>query len=184
MKFNFEVDTDKQGWLTDLQEFVTILSLGTEALNEDRPTTKVADAEEPSPEELAAAAEAKEKADAEAAAEEKKKAAAEKRKKAAAEKKAKEEAAAAEKKAKGEAEAKAKAEAEADEDDGLGLDDEDEDDGETYTQEDVKKALQAYMKIEGKPAAIKIMKDHGASNLTAIKEEDYASVIRAAKIDD
>ena len=97
-------------------------------------------------------------------AEAKKKAAAEKRKKAAAEKKAKEE-----------AEAKAKEEAEA----AAAAEEEEKSDEPEFTREDVKAKLKDYAALEGKEAAIGILKDHGAASITELAEDKYADVIAA-----
>ena len=109
-----------------------------------------------------AEAEAKKKAEAEAEA--KKKADAEAKKKADAE-------------AKKKAEEEAAAEAEADD---LGLDDTSSGEIEevTYTREDVRKALKDYADLEGRDAAIKVLKDHGAASMGELKEEHYPSVMK------
>ena len=113
-----------------------------------------------------------------AEAEAKKAAAATKRAKTMADKKAAKEAA--------EAEA-AEAEADDDDDDGLGddgLGDDDDDFGDDVpapTLGDVRKAMRAKADADGKPAALKILSDLGASSLGELKEEDYAAAIAAAE---
>lgn len=59
--------------------------------------------------------------------------------------------------------------------DGLG----DDNGPEAPTIEDVRKALKEYASIEGKPAAIQILKDNGASSIGELKEKKFASVIAA-----
>jgi len=111
--------------------------------------------------------------DAVAAEEAKKKEAAAKRKAAREKKKAEEEAA-----------AKAKAEAKAAEDDDLdGLDDDDGlgDDEPTYTREDVRAKLKEVQSVKGKPAAIQILKDNGASSMSELAENKFADAIAAAE---
>lgn len=53
----------------------------------------------------------------------------------------------------------------------------DDDDGPTL--EEVRKALKEYAAIEGKEAAIQILKDHGASSMSELDEEHYADVVAA-----
>lgn len=103
---------------------------------------------------------------------------------------------AAEKKARLAAAKKAKATKEAaeteddDNDDGLdddtdddldGLDDDDDGgDPDEPTAEDVRRALKEYSQIEGKPAAIKIIKDvAGASSMADVKPKFFKKVIAA-----
>ncbi len=47
--------------------------------------------------------------------------------------------------------------------------------------EDVRKALKAYSALEGKPAAIKILTDHGAASIGELDAVEYASVITATE---
>lgn len=65
-------------------------------------------------------------------------------------------------------------------DDDMGLDDDDDDEP---TIEQVRTALKAYRDVEGKDAAIKILKDHGASSMGDLKSDKYAEVLAAAKLD-
>ena len=81
----------------------------------------------------------------------------------------------------------AEAEADDDDDDGLGddgLGDDDDDFGDDVpapTLGDVRKAMRAKADADGKPAALKILSDLGASSLGELKEEDYAAAIAAAE---
>lgn len=72
---------------------------------------------------------------------------------------------------------------ELDADDELGPDDPEEETP-SYTVDDVRKALKAFAAKMGKPAALKILKDHSAAAITEIKEEDYPSVMKAAALPD
>lgn len=70
------------------------------------------------------------------------------------------------------------------------LQDSDNDEGEeeeeqTYTADDVKAALRAYAKIEGRPAAIMKLQQltGGKSEVKAIPEDQYAAVIAGLKAD-
>lgn len=114
-------------------------------------------AEEPDTSEADAAAE-KKKADAAA----KKKADDKKKADAAAKKKADEEAAA----------AKAAEEAEAEEGGG-------DDAGSEFTRDDVRAKLKEHAALEGKEAAIQILKDNGAASITELAEDKFADVIEA-----
>lgn len=49
----------------------------------------------------------------------------------------------------------------------------------TWTQDEVRKILKEYAKIEGKDAAIKIINDHGAESIAEIDADKYQSVVDA-----
>lgn len=65
--------------------------------------------------------------------------------------------------------------------DDLGLDDEPEEKAETYTVDDVRKALKNYRDINGGPATMQVLKDHGASGMGDLKPEKFASVMKAVR---
>lgn len=89
--------------------------------------------------------------------------------------KAKKEAAAAEAKA-----AKAKRDAEeAEEAEAAAAKKAEEDAGPKLTLEEVRAKLKEYAAIEGKDAAIKILKDHGAASISELDEAKYADVVAA-----
>lgn len=77
--------------------------------------------------------------------------------------------------------AKEKAEAEDDEDE-----DEDETENEkdesSVTRDQVRAALKDYAAIEGKPAAIKILHDHGAKTMSELADNKFADVIEACDV--
>lgn len=133
-------------------------------VSEERQVAQAADAAEATAEEQEARRQEQEEADAELAAREeaeaKKAAAAAKRKEAAAKKKAEEEAAAA---------------AAEEEEDDSGLDEEPS----GPTREEVRKALKEYSAIEGKEAAIQILKDNGASSMSELSEDKFEAVLKA-----
>ncbi|AKQ75830.1 membrane spanning protein TolA [Roseobacter phage RDJL Phi 2] len=150
MQVTFDTTNEKD--VQDVQALVNMLTGG--ATVPAKATTKEPD-EKPDTSEADAAAE-----------EEAKKAEAAKKRKAAADKKKADEAAAKE------AEEKAAAEeAEKEEDE--------KDEEPSVTREDVKAALKDYAALEGKDAAITILKDHGAASITELAEEKYADVIAA-----
>lgn len=95
----------------------------------------------------------------------KKAAAAKKRKEAAAKKKAEEEAAAA-----AEAEAAAAAEAE-----------KEEAPASEFSRDDVRAKLKEHAALEGKDAAIQILKDNGAASITELAEDKFADVMAACE---
>lgn len=90
---------------------------------------------------------------------------------------------AAEKKAKEEAEAAAAEEEDASEseEEDSNADDDDADEVEGPTRDDVRAALKDYAALEGKEAAIAILKDHGASSMSELKESKFQAVIDATK---
>lgn len=96
--------------------------------------------------------------------------AAQKKKREAAEKKAAEEAAAEEEDA---------SESEEEESSADGDDGDEASDG--PTRDDVRAALKDYAALEGKEAAIAILKDHGASSMSELKESKFQAVIDATK---
>jgi len=55
-----------------------------------------------------------------------------------------------------------------------------ETDGPGVTRDQVRDALKSYAAIEGKDAAIAILKDHGASSLGELDEAKFADVFEAA----
>lgn len=161
-KITLEFDPTDEASLAAAQTAVLAFTGGTVT---GRPTSTTTPVTEQPKEDTSAA----DKKAADAAA--KKKADEKKAADAAARKKAEEEAAA--RKAAEEAEAAAAT-------DDAGLDDEPTgDDAPTYSREDVRKALKDYSALEGKDAAIKILKDHGASSMSELKEEDFAKVMKA-----
>lgn len=52
------------------------------------------------------------------------------------------------------------------------------------TRDEVRAALKAYSKVEGQDAAIKILKDHDASSLGELSEDNFQSVYDAAQLED
>lgn len=48
------------------------------------------------------------------------------------------------------------------------------------SRDDVRAALKDFSAIEGKPAAVKILKEHGAASISELAEDKFASVIAAA----
>ena len=96
--------------------------------------------------------------------------AAQKKKRLAAEKKAKEEA---------EAAAKEAEDAEKEEDASESEAEDSSADGDGPTREDVRAALKDYAALEGKEAAIALLKDAGASSMSELKESKFQEVIDA-----
>ncbi len=57
--------------------------------------------------------------------------------------------------------------------------DADEDEGGGYTLEQVRKALKDHAALEGKDAAIRILKDNGAASVSELEPGKFASVMEA-----
>ncbi|ADK73447.1 membrane spanning protein TolA [Roseobacter phage RDJL Phi 1] len=156
MQVTFDTANEK-----DVQDVQALLNMLTGGQTTAMEATADVEAETSRSEDTKAADEAAAKKKADAAAKKKAdEAAAKKKADAAAKKKAEEEAAA--------------AEAEAAEEE-----DEKEDDTPSVSREDVKNALKDYAALEGKDAAITILKDHGAASITELAEDKYADVIAA-----
>ncbi len=57
----------------------------------------------------------------------------------------------------------------------------DDDTGDSIDRETVRAALKAYAALEGKDAAIVILKDHGSPSIGELDEEQFAAVLKACE---